>query len=158
MDSRESKQISMELDEKRSELQSVNEELANAIEKAEDAAKLLDRIKNFVLSFRLFAPTIEEYANHVEADKIIEAGNSFRGIFYEIGKLLETFKELIKEGYNGFLYNRESSGDLAQKIILLRQTGHLPEMKQNALKSVENRFSIPTFAEEFISIINSKKA
>ena len=63
-----------------------------------------------------------------------------------------------KEGYNGFLYNRESSGDLAKKIILLRQTGHLPEMKQNALKSVENRFSIPTFAEEFISIINSKKA
>ena len=67
-------------------------------------------------------------------------------------------QELIKEGYNGFLYNRESSGDLAQKIILLRQTGYLPEMKQNALKSVENRFSIPTFAEEFISIINSKKA
>ena len=67
-------------------------------------------------------------------------------------------QELIKEGYNGFLYNRESSGDLAKKIILLRQTGHLPEMKQNALKSVENRFSIPTFAEEFISIINSKKA
>lgn len=33
MDSRESKQISMELDEKRSELQSVNEELASAIEK-----------------------------------------------------------------------------------------------------------------------------
>lgn len=34
----------------------------------------------------------------------------------------QTFgQELIKEGYNGFLYNRESSGDLAQKIILLRQ-------------------------------------
>ena len=39
-------------------------------------------------------------------------------------------QELIKEGYNGFLYNRESSGDLAQKIILLRQTGHLPEMNK----------------------------
>ena len=48
MDGRESKQISMELDEKRSELQSVNEELANAIETAEDAAKVLDRLKNFV--------------------------------------------------------------------------------------------------------------
>ena len=45
MDSRESKHISKELDEKRSELQSVNEELASTIEKAEDAAKLLDRIK-----------------------------------------------------------------------------------------------------------------
>lgn len=98
MDSRESKQISMELDEKRAKLQSVNEKLASAIEKAEDAAKLLDRIKNFVSSFRLFAPTIEEYANQVEADKTIEAGNSFRGILNELGKLLATFKELIKEG------------------------------------------------------------
>ena len=59
---------------------------------------LLDRIKAFVSSFRLFAPTIEEYANQVEADKTIDAGNSFRGILYEIGKLLEAFKELIKEG------------------------------------------------------------
>lgn len=53
----------MELAEKRVELQSVNEELASAIEKAEDAAVLLDRIKKFVSLFRLFAPTIEEYAN-----------------------------------------------------------------------------------------------
>ena len=59
---------------------------------------MLDRIKNFVSSFRLFEPTIEEYANQVEADKTIEAGNSFRRIFNELGKLLEAFKELIKEG------------------------------------------------------------
>ena len=98
MDSRELKHISKKLDEKRAKHQSVNEELASAIEKAEDATKLLDRIKNFVSSFRLFAPTIEEYANQVEAYKIIEAGNSFRGILNELGKLLETFKELIKEG------------------------------------------------------------
>ena len=98
MDSRESKHISKELDEKRTELQSVNEELASAIEKAEDATKLLDRVKSFVSSFRLFAPTIEEYDNQVEADKTIEAGNSFHGILNELGKLLEAFKELIKEG------------------------------------------------------------
>ena len=64
----------------------------------ENAAKLLGRIKNFVSSFRLFAPTIEEYANQVESDRTIEAGNSFRGILNELGKLLEAFKELIKEG------------------------------------------------------------
>ena len=73
MDSRESKHISKELDEKRAELQAVNEELESPIEKAEDAAVLLDRIKKFVSSFRLFAPTIGEYANQVEADKTIEA-------------------------------------------------------------------------------------
>lgn len=87
-----------ELNEKLSELQSVRQEIASVTYKANEAVELLGKINVFISSFRLFAPTIEEYANHVEADKIIEAGNSFRGIFYEIGKLLETFKELIKEG------------------------------------------------------------
>lgn len=87
-----------ELNEKRSELQLVRQEIASVTDKANEAVELLGKINVFISSFRLFAPTIEEYANHVEADKIIEAGNSFRGIFYEIGKLLETFKELIKEG------------------------------------------------------------
>ena len=83
---------------KRLELQSVNKEIEYTTDKAKEAVVLLDRIKAFVSSFRLFAPTIEEYANQVEADKTIDAGNSFRGILYEIGKLLEAFKELIKEG------------------------------------------------------------
>lgn len=67
-------------------------------DKANEAVELLDKINTFIASFRLSAPTIEEYANQVEADKTIEAGNSFRGILNELGKLLETFKELIKEG------------------------------------------------------------
>lgn len=87
-----------ELNEKRSEFQSVRQEIASVTNKANEAVELLDKINAFVSSFRLFAPTIEEYANHVESDKTIEAGNSFRGILYDIGKLLETFKELIKEG------------------------------------------------------------
>lgn len=91
-----------ELDEKRSELQSVKRKLASVTDKANEAAELLDKINVFVSSFRLFAPTIEEYANKVEADKTIEAGNSFRGILYEIGKLLEAFKKLIKEGFCWF--------------------------------------------------------
>ena len=136
MDSRESKQISMELDEKRAKLQSVNEELASAIEKAEDAAKLLDRIKNFVSSFRLFAPTIEEYANQVEADKTIEAGNSFRGILNELGKLLEAFKELIKEGsLYGYMnvetkeyYSKES---VQWEISAGNRTGTVEQMDAN---------------------------
>lgn len=126
MDSRKSKQISMELVEKRSELQSVNEELASAIEKAEDAAVLLDRIKKFVLSFRLFAPTIEEYANQVESDKTIEAGNSFRGILNELGKLLEAFKELIKEGMCWFprlMRWKTSKGEVAP-VFLEKSAGY----------------------------------
>ena len=109
-----------ELNEKRSELQSVRQEIASVTDKANEAVELLDKINAFVSSFRLFAPTIEEYANHVEADKIIEAGNSFRGIFYEIGKLLETFKELIKEGLYWFprlMRWKTSKGEVAPVFI-----------------------------------------
>ena len=67
-------------------------------------------------------------------------------------------RELIQDGYNGYLYNRDDSKDLARKIILLRQTGALPAMKINASKSVENRFSIPSFAQEFINILNPSKS
>ena len=109
-----------ELNEKRSELQSVKQKLASVTDKANEAVELLDKINAFISSFRLFAPTIEEYANHVEADKIIEAGNSFRGIFYEIGKLLETFKELIKEGLCWFprlMRWKTSKGEVAPVFI-----------------------------------------
>lgn len=109
-----------ELNEKRSELQSVRQEIASVTDKANEAVELLVKINAFISSFRLFAPTIEEYANHVEADKIIEAGNSFRGIFYEIGKLLETFKELIKEGLCWFprlMRWKTSKGEVAPVFI-----------------------------------------
>ena len=46
-------------------------------DKANEAVELHDNINAFVSSFRLFALTIEEYANHVEADKIIEAGLAY---------------------------------------------------------------------------------
>ena len=48
--------------------------------------------------FRLFAPTIEEYAIAVEKGERLDAGNSYRGILNDLGKLLERFKELIIEG------------------------------------------------------------
>ena len=115
-----------ELNEKRSELQSVRQEIASMTVKANEAAELLDKVNAFVSSFRLFAPTIEEYANHVEADKIIEAGNSFRGILYEIGKLLETFKELIKEGVCWFprlMRWKTSNGEVAP-IFLEKSDGY----------------------------------
>jgi len=77
-------------------------------------------------SFRLFAPTIEEYANQVEADKTIEAGNSFRGILNELGKLLEAFKELIKEGLCWFprlMRWKTSKGEVAP-VFLEKSDGY----------------------------------
>lgn len=115
-----------ELNEKRSELQSVKQELASVTDKANEAVELLDKINAFVSSFRLFAPTIEEYANHVESDNTIEAGNSFRGIFYEIGKLLETFKELIKEGLCWFprLMRWKTSKGKVAPVFLDKDNGY----------------------------------
>ena len=89
-------------------------------DKANEAVELLGKINAFVSSFRLFAPTIEEYANHVEADKTIEAGNSFRGILSELGKLLETFKKLIKEGlccFSRLMRWKTSKGEVAPVFI-----------------------------------------
>ena len=120
MDKREAQRISNELEGKRLELQTVNQEIEYTTDKAKEAVVLLDRIKAFVSSFRLFAPTIEEYANQVEADKTIDAGNSFRGILYEIGKLLESFKELIKEGLCWFprlMRWKTSKGEVAPVFI-----------------------------------------
>ena len=56
----------------------------------------------------------------MEADKTIDAGNSFRGILYEIGKLLEAFKELIKEGLCWFprlMKWNTSKGEVAPVFI-----------------------------------------
>lgn len=66
-------------------------------------------------------------------------------------------RELIREGYNGFLYNRDDAHDLARKIILLRRQD-LSTLKQNALDSVENRFSVHSFAQDFTAIINPAKS
>ena len=128
-----------ELDEKRSELQSVKQELASVTDKANEAVELLDKINAFVSSFRLFAPTIEEYANQVEADKTIEAGNSFRGILYEIGKLLETFKELIKEGLCWFprlMRWKTSKGEVAP-VFIEKSNGY--SYSVNGYMNVETR-------------------
>lgn len=79
-------------------LDETKEELEEKQQEAEKTKRALEQIKGFVGMFRLFAPTIEEYAIAVENGGRIDAGNSFRGILYELGKLLERFKELIKEG------------------------------------------------------------
>ena len=94
---------------------------------ANEAVELLDKINAFVSSFRLFAPTIEEYANQVESDRTIEAGNSFRGILNELGKLLEAFKELIKEGLCWFprlMRWKTSKGEVAP-VFLEKSDGYL---------------------------------
>lgn len=116
------------IDETEKELSMIDDRLEQAIVETGARLVILDpiqayigaKINVFVSSFRLFAPTIEEYANHVESDKTIEAGNSFRGILYEIGKLLETFKELIKEGLCWFLRLmrwKTSNGEVAPVFI-----------------------------------------
>lgn len=75
-----------------------DEELDKQIAEVSRLAKIVGQIQSFVDSFHLFAPTIEKYASCVEQNLRIEAGNSFRGILSELGRLLESFKEQITEG------------------------------------------------------------
>ena len=79
-------------------LEYTQDELEEKQQEAERLTELLGQIKQYVGTFRLFAPTIEEYAISVEKGGKIEAGNSYRGILNELGQLLERFKELIREG------------------------------------------------------------
>ena len=74
------------------------DELEEKQHQADRAVKVLEQMKRFVGMFHLLAPTIEEYATAVERDGRLDAGNSFRGILYELGKLRERFTEMIKEG------------------------------------------------------------
>lgn len=90
------------INDKRDRLEQAEEDLAAKRQETEQTVKLLGQIKDFVSRFRLFAPTIEEYANAVERDGCLDAGNSFRGILNELGKLLERFKEIVKEGFCWF--------------------------------------------------------
>ncbi len=52
-------------------------------------------MKWFVGMFYLLAPTIEEHVTAVEKDGRLDTGNSYRGILYELGKLLERVKVVI---------------------------------------------------------------
>jgi hypothetical protein len=83
-------------------LEYAQDELEVKQQEADKLTELLGQIKQYVGMFRLFAPTIEEYAIAVEKGSKIEAGNSYRGILYELGQLLERFKELIREGFCWF--------------------------------------------------------
>lgn len=97
-------------------LEYTQDELEEKQQEADRLTGLLEQVKQYVGTFRLFAPTIEEYAISVEKGGKIEAGNSFRGILSELGQLLERFKELIREGLCWFprlMRWKTSVGDVA---------------------------------------------
>jgi len=45
---------------------------------------------------------IKKFANHAELGADIEAGNNFRGLLTTLGELLNSFKEIIKDGVRWF--------------------------------------------------------
>ena len=97
-------------------LEYTQDELEEKQQEADRLTGLLGQIKQYVRTFRLFAPTMEEYAISVEKGGKIEAGNSYRGILSELGKLLERFKKVIREGLSWFprlMRWKTSVGDVA---------------------------------------------
>ena len=83
-----------------------------------------------------------------------EAGNSFRGILYEIGKLLETFKELIKEGLCWFprlMRWKTSKGEVAPVFGDTRDgysytsLGYMNVETKEMLEQSSGQYRHPTF-------------
>lgn len=143
IDKREKKQLEKDIEIQKQKMQKVKFELEENVEKVKMVELLLDRVKSFIAGFKLLAPTIEEYANQVEAGKQIEAGNSFRGILYEIGKLLQAFKELLKEGLCWFprlMKWKTSKGEVAP-VFYEKHDGYDYEIKEYMNVTTKERFS-----------------
>ena len=86
------------LNHKKSTTQRKLDELDEEIKSSNIFLKALWQIKQFIQSYLLFAPLIEEFANHVEHGADIEAGNSFRGLLTALGELFNSFKKIIMDG------------------------------------------------------------
>lgn len=86
------------MNHKKSTTQKKLEELDGEIESSNIFLRAIRQIKQFIQAYLPFAPLIEEFANHVERGADIEAGNSFRGLLTALGELLNSFKEIIKDG------------------------------------------------------------
>ena len=86
------------LNHKKSTMQKKLEELDGEIESSNIFLRAIPQIKQFIQAYLPFVPLTPEFANHVERGADIEAGNSFRGLLTALGELLNSFKEIIKDG------------------------------------------------------------
>ncbi len=61
--------------------------------------------------------------------------------------------EIIKDGYNGFLFNVGDFRELSRKIILLIKDSNLREkISENAYASIEDKFTVEKMAEETLKV------
>ncbi len=72
-----------------------------------------------------------------------------------IGSNIEGIPDLIKDGQNGFLFEKGDSGKLAEKLrILLNNKDLAKKMGQKGRKIVEQRFSNQKYINSYIRMIN----
>ncbi len=120
------------LNHQKSTTQKKLEELGSEIESSNIFLKIIQKIKQFLQAYLPFAPLIEEFANHVERGADIEAGNSFRGLFTALGELLNSFKEIIKDGLCWFprlMRWQTSKGEVSPVFEDYRNEGYCYRLK-----------------------------
>ena len=108
------------------------DELDGEIESSNIFLKALRQIKQFIQSYLPFEPLIEGFANHVERGVDIKAGNSFRGLFTALGKLLNSFKEIIMDGLCWFprlMRWQTSKGEVSPVFEDYRNEGYYYRLK-----------------------------
>ena len=120
------------LNHRKSTAQKKLDELDGEIESSNIFLKALQKIKQFIQAYLPFAPLIEEFANHVERGADIEAGNSFRGLLTALGELLNSFKEIIKDGLCWFprlMRWQTSKGEVSPVFEDNRNEGYYYQLK-----------------------------
>ncbi len=120
------------LNHKKSTTQRKLDELDEEIESSNIFLKALRQIKQCIQSYLPFAPLIEKFANHVERGADIEAGNSFRGLLTALGELLNSFKEIIKDGLFWFpclMRWQTSKGEVSPVFENNRNEGYYYRLK-----------------------------
>ena len=65
---------------------------------------------------------------------------------------LDTFKDIITEGVDGYLFESENANSLAQKIIDIIDHGNLNEITENANRLIEEKLNWDTIANQTITI------
>jgi glycosyltransferase involved in cell wall biosynthesis len=61
--------------------------------------------------------------------------------------------EIVKDGYNGFLFKPSKYEDLAQKIEIFVKNHNLrKEFSQNAIKTIENKFTIDRMVDDTLRL------
>lgn len=112
------------------------------------------------ISIEEFTNDIMSYYNKTDVLLLCSATEAKPRVVIEAQKLgipvvatdINAHKELIKNGYNGILYSRGNIAEMADSIQRLTNDKLRIEMSENALFTMQGRYEINQFVDEFMKV------